>query len=466
MNNYEEFAKSAVDALGGRDNFIHVFKCTRSIRMKYKYIRHIDDEKLKNIPGLAGFVHKDHQVQLIIGKDVNEAFEAFIAEANWDPNHEPVNTDPIEPDEEGPHNVKYYAQKFGNFVAPIFFPIIPALVVGGLILAIRNLLVNYFGFSMESGTAQLMNGLFEAGFTFLPVYLGYSTCMQLKLSPVLGMMLGALLISTTYTSGVISDFVGLPIPQVNYGSSIMPVIFGVIFMYYVDQLLDRAIPEILKFFLKPLLTIVIVAPVTLIVLGPIGNILSVYVADGILWLYNTIGFIAIPILCAIYPYMVMLGLDKALSPIGIQLIATVGYNPITAVMGFVSNICIGATTLAVASEERDISQKGLFNSFGITSLCGVTEPAFYGALISRPEALKGTAIGAICAGLFASIFGLRAFVQGGCPGLLTFIFFIDNEGSLKYVMIGIITAIIAIVVSFIATKLLLKKQKKNEWRTL
>lgn len=354
---------------------------------------------------------------------------------------------------------KYYAQQFGNFVAPIFFPIIPALVVGGLILAIRNLLINYFGVSMDSGTARLMVGLFEAGFTFLPIYLGYSTCLQFKLSPVLGMMLGALLIGNSYSSGGITDFIGIPIPQVNYGSSIMPVIFGVIFMYYVDKVLEKIIPQILKFFLKPLLTMIIVAPVTLIVLGPIGNTLSVYVADGILWLYNTIGFIAIPVLCAVYPYMVMLGLDKALSPIGIQLITTVGYNPITAVMGFVSNLCIGATTLAVASEETDISQKGLYNSFAVTALCGVTEPAFYGALIARPDALKGTAIGAVSAGLFAAIFGLRAFVQGGCPGLLTFVFFIDNNGSLHYVFIALITAAIAIAVSFIATKIILKAKK-------
>ena len=459
MNNKEQFAKVAVKAIGGRENFIHVFYCTNSIRVNYKHVKNVNEAELKQIPGISGFVNKGHQIQLILGKDVEDAFNAFIKEANWDPDNEPVNMEEPEKDEEQVHNAKYYAQKFGNFVAPIFFPI-PALVVGGLILAIRNLLINYFGVSMDSGTAKMMVALFEAGFTFLPIYLGYSTCIQFKLQPVLGMMLGALLLCNTYTSGAITDFVNIPVPQVNYGSSIMPVIFGVVFMYYVDNFFDKTIPQILKFFLKPLLTMIIVAPVTLIVLGPIGNTLSGYVATGILWLYNTIGFIAIPILCALYPYMVMLGLDKALSPIGIQLITTVGYNPITAVMGYVSNICIGATTLAIATEEKDVSQKGLYNSFGITALCGVTEPAFYGALIPHPEALKGTAIGALSSGLFAAIFGLRAFVQGGCPGLLTLVFFIDETGSFKYVIIGILTAVIGIVVSFIATKIILKVNKK------
>lgn len=459
MENKELFAKELLANVGGRDNLIHVYHCTRSIRIDYKHIKNVNDEKLKSLEGLAGIVNKSHSLQLIIGNDVQDVFKAFLQAADWDPDNEPPNMEPPEPDEDGPHNAMYFAQKFGAFVAPIFIPIIPALVVGGLILAIRNLLINYFGISMDSGTAQLMMALFEAGFTFLPVYLGYATAVKLKLSPILGMMLGALLISSTYSNGLITDFVGISVPQVNYGSSIMPVIFGVFFMYYVDKLLDKVIPQILKFFLKPLLVMVIVAPVTLIILGPIGTILSDYVAQGIMWLYNTIGFIAIPILCAVYPYMVMLGLDKALSPIGIQLITTVGYNPITSVMGYVSNICIGASTLAIASEEKNIAQKGLYNSFGVTALCGVTEPAFYGALIGRPEALKGTAIGAIVAGLFAAIFQLKAFVQGGCPGLLTFVYFIDNNGSLYYVFIGIITAIIAIVVSFISTKIIIRRHK-------
>ena len=459
MENKNLFARELLTYVGGKDNLIHVYRCTNSIRIDYKHVKEVDEQKLKELNGIQGVVNKSHSLQIIIGNDVQEAYGAFLEAASWDPDNEPPNMEPPEPDEDGPHNLMYFAQKFGAFVAPIFIPIIPALVVGGLILAIRNLLINYFGISMDSGTAQLMMGLFEAGFTFLPVYLGYATAIKLNLSPILGMMLGALLIGSTYTSGTISDVFGIAIPQVNYGSSIMPVIFGVFFMYYVDKLLDKIIPQILKFFLKPLLVMVIVAPVTLIILGPIGTILSDYVAQGIMWLYNTIGFIAIPILCAVYPYMVMLGLDKALSPIGIQLITTVGYNPITSVMGYVSNICIGASTLAIASEEKNIAQKGLYNSFGVTALCGVTEPAFYGALIGRPDALKGTAIGAIVAGLFAAIFQLKAFVQGGCPGLLTFVYFIDNNGSLYYVFISIITAIIAIVVSFIATKIIIRRRK-------
>ncbi|MEF9967212.1 MAG: protein-N(pi)-phosphohistidine--sugar phosphotransferase, partial [Longicatena sp.] len=160
-------------------------------------------------------------------------------------------------------------------------------------------------------------------------------------------------------------------------------------------------------------------------------------------------------------YMVMLGLDKALSPIGIELIASLGYNSVTGVMGFVSNICIGATALAVSTSMKNKGKKGMISSFGVTALCGVTEPAFYGGLISRPKVLLGTAIGAASAGLVAGIFGLRVFVQGGCPGLLTFLFFVDGSGGLYYVFVAAAVAAIAISVSFIATKIIISRDLKK-----
>jgi PTS system beta-glucosides-specific IIC component len=133
-------------------------------------------------------------------------------------------------------------------------------------------------------------------------------------------------------------------------------------------------------------------------------------------------------------------------------------------MGFVSNLCVGASTLAVASKTEDKEKKGMLSSFGVTGLCGVTEPAFYGCLISNEPARIGTMVGAACAGLFAGIFGLRTYVPGGCPGLLTFIFFIDNNGGFYYVMIAAITAVIAISVSYLFTCIRISYSHKKENR--
>ena len=121
------------------------------------------------------------------------------------------------------------------------------------------------------------------------------------------------------------------------------------------------------------------------------------------------------------------------------------------------NLCIGGSALAVAFHLKDKAKKGMISSFGITALCGVTEPAFYGSLIMRPKCLIGTAIGAVCSGLIAGIFGLQNYVVGGCPGLLSFFYFLPADGSTGNIILYFAVAVVAIVVSFVATSYILKK---------
>ncbi len=465
MGKYEELAKLVLTNVGGIENITHVTHCTTRLRINYKDKTMVDPDAIKKIPGVAGLVNKQGQVQIIIGPKVNDAYNGFLTVSGWKP--ENAGGDVVPDDEDVPHNAAYWMNKFGNFVAPIFMPIIPAMVVGGMVLAIRTLCVNYFGLSADSGTAQMMMCLFTAGFTFLPVYLGYSFASQLKMQPIMGMLLGAVLICDRFTSGKVTDFFGIAVPQVSCGSTIIPILLGVGLMYWVDKGLKKIIPDALTFFLKPLLTMIIVVPIELIVLGPIGNNLSGYVGSFFVWLMDHFGWVALPVMAILQPYMVMFGIDKALSPISMELLATLGYNPLTTVSGFISNLCIGGTTLAVALYvKNNKAEKGMLESAGITALCGVTEPAFYGGLIMRPKVLIGTAIGAGVAGIVGGILGIRTFIVGACPGLLTFLNFINPEtGSLHYVIVAVIVAVISIAVSFGATWIILRRDQKKAAET-
>lgn len=249
----------------------------------------------------------------------------------------------------------------------------------------------------------------------------------------------------------------------DYSTSVLPVMLGVGLMYFVDKFFKKVIPEIVIYFLKPLLTMIIVVPITLIVLGPIGTLLSDYVGSGITTLMSTIGGLAMPVFAVAYPYMVMFGLDKAIMPIGFNSVATIGYDPAIMVMGFISNLCIGGSALAAATSiKNDKAKKGMIVSSGVTALCGVTEPAFYGALITRPKILIGTAIGAASAGLVAGIFGLKSYIMGGTPGLFTAMFFIDNQGGLGNLFLAAIVGIVGVVVSYISCRIIISRTKSTE----
>lgn len=456
---YVEMSKQVLDLVGGIENIKFVEHCATRLRIHYFKKANVDLEAIKKVENVVGVVDKTGQIQIIIGPSVHEAYTDFLDVSGYHPEAGKGN---VSPEEEEPENKNfmYYVTKFGNFSTAVFMPIVPALITGGLILAIKNLLVNYMGFSTDSGTAQVLLAIFSAGFSMLPVWIGYTMSNKLKMEPIMGAFLGAVLVSSSVSGVEGLDFFGISIPTVDYASSVIPIVLGVILMFWVNKLLSKIIPEMFVYFLKPLLTMIIVVPITLIILGPIGTQLSGAVGNAIVAMMDVAGGIAMPILSALYPYMVMLGLDKALTPIMVQSISEIGYDPVIMVMGLVSNLCIGGSALAVATTLKNKAQKGMIASFGVTALCGVTEPAFYGSLIMRPKCLIGTAVGAVCAGLVAGFAGLQNYVAGGCPGLLSALFFLPADGEMGNFIIYIIVCVIAIVVSFIATKFILSKTEK------
>ena len=459
MGKYTKMSQQVLEKVGGLSNITFVEHCATRLRIHYAIKSKVDVEAIKGIENVVGVVAKTGQVQIIIGPEVNDAFNDFLDVSGWKPTDDRPTVVEEEPKKK---NALYYVNKFGNFCAGIFMPIVPALITGGLILAIKNLLVNYFGMSTDSGTAKICLAIFSAGFSMLPVWIGYMLSNKLKMEPIMGAFLGAVLVSNSISGVEGLDFFGIPIPTVTYTSSVLPIVMGVILMYWVDKLLKKIIPEMVRYFLKPLLTMLIVVPITLIVLGPIGTELSGVVGNAIQAFFNAAGFIALPICAAINPYLVMLGLDKAITPILVEGISSIGYDLAVVPMNYISNLAVGGSALAVAMHLKDKGRKGMIASFGVTALCGVTEPAFYGSLIMRPRVLIGTACGAMAGGLIAGIFQLKNYVVGGCPGFLALLFFLPSDGSMGNLILALVSGIVTVIVSFIACTIVLKKAYKED----
>lgn len=454
---FNKLSEIIVNLLGGKENFKNVTHCATRLRIQYYDKSKINMKELEELPEVYKIVEKEDQIQLIIGTNVSKLYP-YVTDRLGSDGAKPDTNNAT--DEKVKKNFVHYVNVVGNFFASIFMPMIPALIAGGIILSIRVLLINYFGMPVDSGTATILLAIFNAAFSYMPIYIGYNAARTLKIQPILGALLGAVLVYPTINGVEGLSFLGVALPAVTYSSSVIPVIFGVCFMFYVDKILDKIVPPLFTYILKPICTMIIVVPFTLMILGPLGVLLSNGVAEFIVWLMDVAGLITVPLFAAVYPYLVMLGLDKALIPVGVDLVNTLGYNPLTIVGGFISNLCIGGTTLALATSIKNSKeQKGMIFSCAVTALCGVTEPAFYGTLISRPVLLIGTAIGALTAGLFASIFGFVGYIQGGTPGLLTFLYYLNPDGSLYNLMLAFIVAAISIGVSFVATKIIIKKTK-------
>ena len=220
MGKYTKMSQQVLEKVGGLSNITFVEHCATRLRIHYASKSKVDVEAIKGIENVVGVVAKTGQVQIIIGPEVNDAFNDFLDVSGWKPTDDRPTVVEEEPEKK---NALYYVNKFGNFCAGIFMPIVPALITGGLILAIKNLLVNYFGMSTDSGTAKICLAIFSAGFSMLPVWIGYMLSNKLKMEPIMGAFLGAVLVSNSISGVEGLDFFGIPIPTVTYTSSVLPI---------------------------------------------------------------------------------------------------------------------------------------------------------------------------------------------------------------------------------------------------
>lgn len=168
MGKYTKMSQQVLEKVGGLSNITFVERCATRLRIHYASKSKVDVEAIKGIENVVGVVAKTGQVQIIIGPEVNDAFNDFLEVSGWRPTDDRPTVVEEEPEKKG---FMYWVNKFGNFSAAVFMPIVPALITGGLILAIKNLMVNYLGMGVDSGTAKVCLAIFSAGFSMLPVWI-------------------------------------------------------------------------------------------------------------------------------------------------------------------------------------------------------------------------------------------------------------------------------------------------------
>ena len=259
------------------------------------------------------------------------------------------------------------------------------------------------------------------------------------------------MINTAKQNGTGISFLGLPVTMATYSSSVIPIILGVWFMSFVEPVADKFSPNAIKFFTKPLLTLVVAGIVTLVVLGPLGNICGNGIAAGIDFLNQYARWLVPFIVGTFSPLLVMTGMHYGLIPIGINNLATAGFDTVVGPGMLGSNIAQGAASLAVACKTKNKELKQLASSAGITGVCGITEPAMYGVTLKLKKPLIGVMIGGGVSGLFLGIFGVGRYTSGS-PGLLALPGYIGTDGF-RNIILACAGAAIAFVVSFAVTYL-------------
>ncbi|WP_459478896.1 beta-glucoside-specific PTS transporter subunit IIABC [Clostridium saccharoperbutylacetonicum] len=439
--NYKNLAKEILQASGNVENIAVVNHCATRLRLTLNDNSKIDENKIKSIKGVMGLVTRGKEIQVVIGTEVGNVYNEFVKLGDFKKGGK------VEAD--GKKNI------FGSivdFISGTFVPVLPILVAAGLVSAVLNICVTFFGLSTQTGTYVVLNTINNAGFFFLPIYVGYSAAKKIGINPMMGAYLAAILVHSNIDGKAGLDFLGIPITQANYNTSVVPIILGVLFMSIVDKGVDKITPKEIKFFAKPLITILIVTPVTLIALGPLGIIIGNYVASALNFINVKLGWLSVGLIGAFTPFLVMTGMNQALFPLVFAAMVANGYDAFVMPGMLSANVAVGAASLAVSVKSRNKDVKALALSSGITGVLGITEPSIFGVLLRFKRPFIGAMIGGGIGGLFAGIVHLKqyAIVSPGLAALPTFIP-TDGSGIMSNFYLAVVTVVISIASSFIAS---------------
>lgn len=441
---YQAMIQQILQAIGGEDNIQSVVHCATRLRFVLKDENKADDQKAESISGILQVVKKGGQYQLVIGNNVDEVYNELISMIK------------LKPAEDAKQTGGHLFDKIIGAITGSIAPAIPLLAGAGmgkvllLILTITNVL------SDKSQTYQLLNLIFDTGYYFIPAYVGFSAAKIFNTDSMLGAFIGLVTVNPNWVQIVNANkpfkFFGIQVPLIQYSSTLITAILSVWIMSYIYQWVKKITPGMIKVFMEPMLTMLITAPLVFLIIGPLSNWISQGIAFISMWLFHHAGFIAIPILTAAYPWLVSVGIHKALSPISIQLVAEQGFDPIIRVVALCSNISQASAALAVGLKSKDQKLKSLALSSSATAfLGGITEPALFGVNLKLKKPMYGAMIGGAVAGLVASFLKLKAYIYV-TPAILSLPMWVSKTEN--FVIQAIIVMIVATIVTFIATWLI------------
>lgn len=457
--NFKNIATDILNSVGGKDNISDIYHCATRLRIVVNNPDLVDQEKLKKVDGIKGVVIKGQEIQSFIGTKVNEYYSKLVPELHL---NEKVN---LKQDKSEKLTFKNALSKVLDFISGIVLPIMPVIVAAGFLLAILNMCKTFFGMNPKSGTAIVLTSIASAGFYYIPIFVGFQSAIKMKIPAAMGAFLGAILTFSDINNVSGLSFLGIHLPKMQYNGTLLTSILGVILLALIYKLFDKVMPKEITYFFTPLLSILIAAPLTLVIIGPISNNISFAIAGCFNWLSAKANWLAFTLYSALNPILVMFGIDKGFVPIAMNNVSELGYDTLIYPAALPSNAAMGAAAIAIAVFSKKKITKGEGFSAGFTGLMGITEPSIFGFLLPYRRALIGAISGGAIGGLVGGILHIK---QGAlmAPGFISLIsYFVGKNPTLNFTC-GIITWLTGIISSFIITTILLKADKNRDQNVL
>lgn len=431
----EKVAKEIVALVGGKENIAHVTHCMTRLRFNLHDDQLADKEGLEKTKGVMGTMKSGGQFQVIIGNDVAQVYKEIMKSTDI--------AAKIQGKEKGLQKKQNPISAIFDVIAGVFTPILPAIAGAGMIKGLLSLAVTFGWMSPEDSTYQILNAIGDGAFYFLPLILAFSAANKFGNNPFVAVAVAAAVLHPQLTAllgtGQSTSFMGIPVTAVTYASSVIPMVITIWLASYVEKFIDNLIHKSMKLILVPMLTLLIVVPLMLIAIGPIGTIIGNGLASGIIALFDHAGLFAGVLLGGTMSLIIITGMHYALIPIMIGSVAQLGYDYILPIM-FVANLAQAGAAFGVFLKSRNKEFKSIAMSTSITATMGITEPAMYGVNMRLKKPFVAALIGGAVSGAFISLFKTKAYIVGGNAGLPGLPILVGE--TFWYAIIGLIIAFI------------------------
>lgn len=432
----KEVANKILDNIGGADNIKSFTHCATRLRFDIKDNTIIKKDELNAIKEVLSVIDKGGQFQVVIGPSVEIVYNELVPLLKNMADEKPVIDDKMAAEADNKNKQSVFSRVMA-YVSGAIQPTLPVLIGAGMINAVLAVAV-LFGLDKQSGTYIAWVALANIGFAYLPVFVAYSAARKLGTNEYISAFLSVAMIVSFNQQEAMSMF-GLAIPNIKFANSIIPVLLMVPVLYQVDRLCNKVMPSAIHFTLKPLVMMIIMAPLILFVFGPVGALIGAALANMCIWLMNAIGPIAMAVLAALHPITVIFGMQYLFTPIMVNEVAQSGYSFVLG-RALAANFAMAGAALAVGIKSKKSENKSIGFSSCVTALLSVTEPALYGCLIRLRKPLISACVAAGISGIFIGVFQVKAYAIAA-PTILSLPIFIGGESMVNFILACIAAAI-------------------------
>ncbi|WCG38071.1 beta-glucoside-specific PTS transporter subunit IIABC [Aerococcus urinaeequi] len=382
----KETAKFVMDHIGGQSNVNSLVHCATRLRFQLKDESIVDEEALKNNPNILTAQAKGGQYQVVIGNNVAKVYAEIInntdVAAGGTTDADPAETatdNKLEKKQKNPISVVF------EYISGTFSPLIPALAGAGMVKALLAILELFPAWDATSTTGSVLQAASNGLFYFFPIFVAISAGKYFKVNPWVAGVIGASLLDPNFTglaeAGGNLNFMGIPLLISDYSQTVFPMLVAIAIYAPLERFLKKYIPDTIQLFAVPMISILVMVPLTALAFGPFSQFFSGLIADGLLWLLDLSSLLTGMVMAAAWPFLVILGVHWGITPISLDNL-TRGGDPLNAMAAGATFAQMGIAFGVFLRYRKNKNLSSLSLSATISGiLAGVTEPILYGIIL-------------------------------------------------------------------------------------